>query len=844
MTWQKLPKPSTLWEEGEKWFELEDNLTEGKFDFLEYKEEPLPRGIILQRDVSVAMGPETLGIPGDLSRIWVAFTDQETGEIYLARSDKDWNQWEEYLQVIYAPSGSYQPSLTFGQDGWYRMAVTLIPAGEEIPEVWIIQPPYAGDGIRRIALGEMPLLLRDWHGRHFVFYKAPGGNIEYRNGDDEYGTATIFTYASGEDVPIGARTPIYPINDPYHIQFQNVLFYGDPLTTPKYALTAIEDFYTVGITFVVMHKRLPLSNVCVRFNNETVTTDSDGTATFLRVPWGVTLPYSFTHPMLGEGASASFDVLPSFRGTHLRREFEFSAGGLETAHAKVVLRTEWRPTEYVEYRPVDETVTVVNVSIEWYQPGIGLEFTALKGGTFWEDGEILPGAIIHFDGVDYTCDENGKVMLFIPPPLEHFRIYDYEITHASIGSVRGKLQLDFSTEKLVNEVNYTTSLLTPATIRMRLMQSNLAFIYSNNPVKRFYLQIVNTTLSQQITTSKTVNETSSSVSVVIRPATRCTTCGLSTCNRSNNHSPRYRIYDFTLGDLKSLLSPEGGALFTDPTAGLVDASTHSSTTINYSQHSSMTTTVDGEIKSNWPEAELPITLARQKVIPLTTFDLDSVYFNAVPLTNITDLQNNEIATFTLELRGGSGGPGSVIAEGEFVEFHNYSGRMLFDFPEGIVLEKGTPYWLVIKTRVGFLSGLIVRGRNQTASSRLTPVNSTPYPTGLDESSYVGTFWMSDEVPEMAYSYKGEKTSFSRMFDKETQLASLSFGIIRKEPESIEVPLWGDNELDPYPIAHKVNALTEFDINWQEIEYLVGAVTTEATADARIASILWVEVEEI
>ena len=105
MAWQRLPKPSTLWEEGEKWFELEDNLAEGKFDFLEYKEEPLPKGIILQRDVSVAMGPETLGTPGDLSRIWVAFTDQETGEIYLARSDADWNQWEEYIRVIYAPRG-------------------------------------------------------------------------------------------------------------------------------------------------------------------------------------------------------------------------------------------------------------------------------------------------------------------------------------------------------------------------------------------------------------------------------------------------------------------------------------------------------------------------------------------------------------------------------------------------------------------------------------------------------------------------------------------------------------------------------------------------------------------
>lgn len=793
--------------------------------------------------IRICWGPEYLGATGPHNRVWWSYSDPETGDIWVARSDSKFVEWEHRERLLFVPSGSTNPTLSFDENGNYILSVEFLPAGAEQKEIWLYEFPYSGDGIRRITLGDMPLLMRDWHGEHFLFYKTTNGDIAYRRSSDSYETEVAFPYGDEGEVPLGARVPTYPVNDPYHIQFQNAIFYGDGQASPKYALTEIEDFYTVGITFIVMYKGLPLSNVQVRFNNETVTTDANGEAVFLRVPWGVTLPYSFTHPILGKGISAFFNVLSTYKGTHVTRRFEFRISETsETARADVFLKMEWKPTEYVEYYPLDEATTVVNVGIEWYQPGIGLDFTALKSGTFWEDGEILAGAIITFDGIDYICDENGKASLSIPPPLEHFKLYDYTITHPTIGSISGKLQFNFSEENLVNEVNYTTSLLTPTLIRMRLMQNNLAFIYSNNAAKSFSLQIVNVT-SQQITTSKTVSETSSNISIVIRPATRCTRCGLPTCNR-DNHSPQYRIQDFTLGTLKALLSPEGGAFFTDPDAGWVDASTHSSTTINYSQHSSMTTTVDGEIKSNWPEAELPITLVRQKVIPLTTFDLGSVYFNAVPLTNITDLQNNEIATFTLELRGGSGGPGSVIAEGEFVEFHNYSGRMLFDFPEGIVLEKGTPYWLVIKTRVGFLSGLIVRGRNQTASSSLTPVNSTPYPTGLDESSYVGTFWMSDEVPEMAYSYKGEETSFSRMFDKETRLASLSFGIIRKEPESIEVPLWGDNELDPYSIAYKVNALTELDINWQEIEYLVGAVTTEATADARIASILWVEVEAI
>ena len=250
MTWQKLLKPSTLWEEGEKWFELEDNLTEGKFDFLEYKEEPLPRGTILQRDVSVAMGPETLGTPGDLSRIWVAFTDQETGEIYLARSDKDWNQWEEYLWIIYAPSGSYQPSLTFDQDGWHRMAVTLVPAGEQIPEVWIIQPPYSGDGIRRIGFGQSSRLGRDFYGEVFLFYQnLDKGQISYRKSSDNFNID--YPFNSSEDwelQPRGFRTVTEQIL-PYHQRYTHLMFYQEGKgALPRYKMTRPIDLVKIKQT--------------------------------------------------------------------------------------------------------------------------------------------------------------------------------------------------------------------------------------------------------------------------------------------------------------------------------------------------------------------------------------------------------------------------------------------------------------------------------------------------------------------------------------------------------------------------------------------------------------------
>ena len=139
----KLPKPSTLWEgEGEKWFELEDNLEEGKFDFLEYKEEPPPKGIILQRDVSVAMGPEPWRFLQDMGSFYpprIRVKSIWQGQMLNGISGRN-----IFILSMPPPSGSYQPSLTFGPKmvgtGWQ---LPLSQREEEIPEVWIIEPPYS-----------------------------------------------------------------------------------------------------------------------------------------------------------------------------------------------------------------------------------------------------------------------------------------------------------------------------------------------------------------------------------------------------------------------------------------------------------------------------------------------------------------------------------------------------------------------------------------------------------------------------------------------------------------------------------------------------------------------------
>ena len=320
MTWQKLPKPSTLWEEGEKWFELEDNLAEGKFDFLEYKEEPLPKGIILQRDVSVAMGPEILGTPGDLSRIWVAFTDQETGEIYLARSDAEWNQWEEYIHVIYAPSGSYQPSLTFGQDGWHRMAVTLIPAGEEIPEVWIIEPPYSGDGIRRLDLGEHPKIFRDYWGNTWVFYyKSETGIIYSKSSKDNFASATEINLSNKGYPPLGVRLLHWEVT-PYHDQFRNVLFFGSGKNMPFYVVSQIEDVFTVGLSLSIIGDKGFLPQVEVHlYGIGKQTSDENGKVLFLGLDYPQKITYKLTHPSYKNFPMGTIEILTEDAGTLVER---------------------------------------------------------------------------------------------------------------------------------------------------------------------------------------------------------------------------------------------------------------------------------------------------------------------------------------------------------------------------------------------------------------------------------------------------------------------------------------------------------------------------------------------
>ncbi len=106
-------------------------------------------------------GPTTLGEPGlDYSRIWTIYTDEQQ-RIMLTQYDINTQTWQPPVQIVYAPSGSMNPTIGFNSNGDYVTSVELVPAGTDQHEIWIIEPPYEGAAIRNVASGKFPALVLD-----------------------------------------------------------------------------------------------------------------------------------------------------------------------------------------------------------------------------------------------------------------------------------------------------------------------------------------------------------------------------------------------------------------------------------------------------------------------------------------------------------------------------------------------------------------------------------------------------------------------------------------------------------------------------------------------------------
>lgn len=172
----------------------------------------------LADDYDFAWGPEKLGtplpeqtFPGDWDKsitrdvfysaegygfnkyddtLWGVYA-KTAGEIFLLQPDENFCELLRHEQMVFAPSGSIHPAITFTARGYYALAVEIVPALQDYPgkddytnyepEIWLLSHPFRGNDIRKIAHGRRPRLCRGHDKKIVVFYMDKyGERIFYR----------------------------------------------------------------------------------------------------------------------------------------------------------------------------------------------------------------------------------------------------------------------------------------------------------------------------------------------------------------------------------------------------------------------------------------------------------------------------------------------------------------------------------------------------------------------------------------------------------------------------------------------------------------------------------------
>jgi len=105
----------------------------------------------------------------ETGRLWGVYVES-VGKIYLLKADEDLTDWDRNELMTFAPSGSQKPSIEFNKNGHYEIAVEIAPAGTETREIWLLSPPYADEGIRKICDGRTPHLTLNHDKELVLFY--------------------------------------------------------------------------------------------------------------------------------------------------------------------------------------------------------------------------------------------------------------------------------------------------------------------------------------------------------------------------------------------------------------------------------------------------------------------------------------------------------------------------------------------------------------------------------------------------------------------------------------------------------------------------------------------------
>lgn len=429
LSWDDNDKGKIGWNEWKLWNYIED--TKEQFDL-----ETITALVTKPHKLTV---PDEIGVALDSKdNLWVVYRAND-GAIYLARANEELNDWVHHEMLIYVPSGSTYPTLEFSDSDQHVIAIEFLPAGSEQKEIWLYEPPYSGEGVRKIVNGQHPLLVKDVQDELYLFYQSPdGAEMYYRRKSEDFSLDHHVDGTTEGILPLGFRLYHQEIS-PYHDQYRNLLFYkiGD-IELPRYKMSSIIDLYTVGVTFIVERGGAVLPGVNVRFNGQTVTTDSQGQATFLKLPYGVTLPFEFSHPLLGEGQKASFNILTEYAGSHVTRQFLFRKPDLkENIYPSFHAGLRWIETQYVDELLTEKISPAVQVGIEWELMLVPIYLMVYSS---WEDKFIpLENATVKMSGQISQTNLAGLAPFV---EIQANEVYEYTIEHPDYTEVTtGKIQI-------------------------------------------------------------------------------------------------------------------------------------------------------------------------------------------------------------------------------------------------------------------------------------------------------------------------------------------------------------------------------------------------------------------